>query len=554
MRSSPTSAGAKVLVIGLDGATPELLTRWVAEGKLPNIASVAERGHLGPLRSTPNFLSSSAWPSFVTGLQPGNHGVFYFRDRVPGTYQTTYQNASQRDGIAMWSALSEAGRRIGSLFVPMTWPVVPVNGVLASGWLAPSIHDPHFCHPKEYVERILKVCPDFHLHTGMTEYVRKGNYAEPLAQKKRLLRYKADVAVDLLRNDAWDLFITVFHETDPTQHFFWHFQDPNHPQYNMPGAEAFRSAVFDMYREADDAVGRLLEVVGDDSYVFIMSDHGAGPNTRCYLYLKNLLRAHGLEVPRRPSLSGRIARWMRVLALHTVPEPVRHRILFRFKGLREKLATKAFEADVDWAKTRAYAFWCGTASEPWLNVRGRDPEGIVEPGEEYDRVAAQVADAVLETLDPATGEPLVQAVRRKDEMYWGPHLNRAPDLFIAWRPDVVVNGLQMGPQGQVIDRPVVEDPRTGDHRPDGILAAAGPRGSFGTAPTDANIADLAPTIYGLLDMAPPHPMDGRAWTELFPQAVRVHPPARDKVTTLAGEHTSHEDEVIEKRLEDLGYL
>ncbi|MGQ9730652.1 MAG: alkaline phosphatase family protein [Candidatus Zipacnadales bacterium] len=552
MRSQ--SAGAKVIVIGLDGATPDLLNRWVAEGKLPNIASVAERGYIGPLRSTPNFLSSSAWPSFATGLQPGNHGIFYFRDRIPGTYQTTYQNASKRDGIALWSALSLAGKRVASLFVPMTWPVVPVNGILVSGWLAPSIHDPYFAYPREFTARALQVVPHFHIHSGMTEYVRKGNYAEPLRQKLALLKDKADVAVDVLGSEYWDLFMVVFHETDPVQHFFWHFQDPTHPQYNMPGAESFRSAVFELYRAADEAVGRLLEIVGEDAYIFIMSDHGAGPNTRGYLYLKNLLRAHGLEVSRPPSLTGATARWLRKMALHTVPEPVRHRILFRFKGLRERLARRAFETDVDWAKTQAYAFWCGTASEPWLNVRGRDPEGIVEPGEEYDQVVQRVTELLHEALDPLSGEPVVQAVRSKQEIYCGPYVDRAPDLFIEWRPDVVVHGLRMGPQGEIINKPVVEDPRTGDHRPFGVLVAAGPPGTVGESPQNANIADLAPTIYGLLDMAPPHPLDGRAWTELFPQVVRVHPPDREEITTLTEPTSAREAEAVEKRLEDLGYL
>ncbi len=293
-------------------------------------------------------------------------------------------------------------------------------------------------------------------------------------------------------------------------------------------------------------------MVGDDTFVFIVSDHGAGPNTRGHLYLKGLLRATGLEA--KKAVGGVDGHKLYRAVTSMIPTAWRHRVLFRFRKLRASLARRAFEADIDWTRTQVYTFYCGGASEPWLNVKGRDPDGIVEPGDEYERVVERLTEVMLNALDPASGRPVVRRVLRKEELYEGPDVNRAHDLFVDWEPRMVVNGLQIGQGGQVLQAPVLDEGRTGDHRPYGVYVAAGPKGSVGEAARDACIADIAPTVYGLLDVAPPHPLDGRPWTEVFPQALRVQPPEREDIHSLNSEPKSGDAAIIEKRLEDLGYL
>lgn len=546
-------SGAKVIVIGLDGVSPDLVRRWTDSGDLPNLADVAERGCLGDLLSTPNAMSPAAWSSFVTGLEPGNHGVFYFMDRIPGTYQVRYVSSRTRDGVPIWTALSAAGKRVASLFVPLTYPAVEVNGVLASGWLAPSLGDPAYAFPSDLPGRILAIAPDFQLHTGMTEFVRRGRYAEALERKKTSLRAKAKVAADLLGSETWDLFMVAFDETDPVQHYFWHFLDADHPDHDAEGATAFEDAIFQIYRLADEEVGTLLSQVGDDSYVFIMSDHGQGPNTRGRLYLKGLLRAAGLQVDAEVGLARRTEQLAHRLAARLLPSRAKHRLAARFRGLHERLVHTSFAGDIDWSSTRAYSFWSNGCAEPWVNVKGRDPEGIVDPGDDYEATLADVAELVMEATDPKTGETVAESVVRRDEAYHGPHVDRAPDLLVNWRPDIVVSGLRCGRTGELIDTPVAEDLRTGAHRREGLLLACGPKGELGRCPQPAGIADLAPTIYGLLDVAPPHPLDGRPWLELFPDALHIRDPEADSVISAAGGGDA-EAELVEQRLADLGYL
>jgi len=551
MTSSP---GARVLVIGLDGASPTLVQRWIDSGDLPNLAAIAERGCFGTLLSTPNAMSPAAWSSFVTGLEPGNHGIFYFMDRIPGTYQVRYVSSQTRDGVPFYTALSAAGKRVASLFVPLTYPAVEVNGVLASGWLAPSLEDPAYCFPADLPARMLAAAPDFQLHTGMTEFVRRGRYAEALARKKASLRAKAKVALDLLGSELWDLFVVVFDETDPVQHYFWHFLDPEHPQHEPEAAQAFGDAIPQIYRLADEAVGEFLSVVGEESHVFVISDHGQGPNTRGRLYLKGLLRASGLQADAKRGPRSKAARFAHDVASRVLPSRVKHRLAARFRGLHESLVHTSFAGDIAWGATRAYSFWANGCAEPWINVRGRDPEGIVDPGDDYEATVAEIVETVMEATDPATGEAVAERVARRDELYYGPHVERAPDLLVDWRPDVVVEGLRCGRTGEIIDAPVAEDLRTGGHRREGLLVACGPREGMGQCPQSANIADLAPTIYGLLGIAPPHPLDGRPWLELFPDAMHIRDPEQDAVGTAGSDEGGADAEVVEKRLEDLGYL
>jgi predicted AlkP superfamily phosphohydrolase/phosphomutase len=606
----PRRPSPSVVVIGLDGADPHLVRRFIDQGHLPHLASLAERGTLEPLLSSPNAMSPAAWSSFVTGLDPGNHGIFYFLDRVPGTYETRYVNAQSRDGTPLWSALSAHGRRVCSLFVPLTYPAVEVNGILASGWLAPSIDDPRYAHPPDLARRIRAVTPEFTLHTGMTEFVRRGRYEEALDRKIRSLQAKAQVAADLLASERWDLFTVVFDETDPIQHYFWHFLDSAHPEFTPEGNRRFGDAILRIYQAADEAVGKLLALTGDDTVVFVISDHGYGPNQRAHLYLKGLLQAHGLQVLARRGLLSRAASGAYRALTRGLPSGLKHRLAGRFRSVHERLETLSYAGDIDWPSTRAYTFWSSGCSEPWINLRGRDPQGAVSPGADCDALVEDLREIILSATDPRTGEPVAQGVSAKADLYHGPHLDRAPDLLIHWRPDLVVSGLAThrrtasaspasvgrSPSSDaapvhgsrftvpavVVSDPIAEDLRTGNHRREGLLLTSSRRPSpsavavpgtaryqraavAGGEPSSVpvpcppspvrrrSLTDLAPTIYALLGVPPPHPLDGRPWTDLFPEAAPLLEPSHASITEASG-MTDADLEILERRLSDLGYL
>lgn len=547
----------KLVVIGMDGADPQLVSRWAAEGHLPALKSLQDRGCAGVLTSTPNAMSPAAWSSFATGLGPGRHGVFYFLDRRPGTYDLMHAGPKTRTGKTFWRAMSEGGKRVAILHEPMTYPAEAVNGVQLCGWLAPGVNAPGYTYPADFLTELRREFPGFELHTGMTEYVRRDRYDLALQKKLGSIAVKGKMARWVYQREAWDCFVTVFDETDPISHYFWHYLDPAHPEHRPNTSQRYDLAILDTYRAVDEEIGRLLELVPPDAHVVVMSDHGSRANSRGPLYLKGLLRQMRLEVPREQG-ARRGASLLHGLA-DKLPSTLKHAAVGKFPGLAERLLTRSSTGDIDYARSRAYTFWCNGCAEPWLNVAGRDPQGIVQPGKEYDRLVEAIREALLGAVEAESGEPLVSAVHRAEEAYQGPYVDRAPDLLVDWTPTVVTAGLRTRYEGQeiVVTEPSSEDLRRGNHRREGLLIAAGPRIAPAPAPEGIGIEDLAPTFLALLETPLPGPVDGRVLSEVFgglAAGAEAPAPAAAETPQNDSAYTAEEEAAVEERLKDLGYL
>lgn len=544
----------KLIVIGMDGADPALALHWANQGRLPALQALLQRGQGGVLLSTPNAMSPAAWSSFATGLNPGRHGVFYFLDRKPGTYELMHSGAQTREGTTFWRAMSEAGKRVAILHEPITYPAEPVNGVQLCGWLAPDANAAGYSYPPEFATEVRQNFPDFVLHTGMTEFVRRERYDLALEKKLISIRTKGRLARWVFEREDWDCFVTVFDETDPISHYFWHFMDENHPEHQADTAGRYDAAVLETYRAVDEEIGKLLELVPAHAHVFVMSDHGARRNSRGPLYLKGLLRAMGLEVEKAQGGKGG-ASVLHSMAERLLPSRLKHRAAGAFPGVASRLLTSSTTGDIDFAHSRAYTFWCNGCAEPWLNVSGRDPQGVVAQGEEYESIAEQVREALLQATEAGSGKPLVTAVHKASEVYQGPHLDRAPDLLVEWSDTVVEQGLRTSFAGQeiVVSEACGEDLRTGNHRREGLLIAAGPRVEPGPTPEGIAIQDLAPTFLSLLDVPAPGPLDGRPLHGVVRDLAEATaaPPSPAAPTSA---YTVEEEAAVEERLRDLGYL
>ncbi len=548
----------QIIIIGMDGADPDLVLRWAGEGRLPAIQKLLDRGCGGTLWSTPKAMSPADWYSFATGLNPGRHGVFYFLDRKPGTYELMHAGSRTRDGLSFWKAASLAGKKVAILHEPMTYPAEELNGVQVCGWLAPGANAPGYTYPTELAAELRAEFPDFVLHTGMTEFIRRGRYDLALEKKLTSARVKGKLARHIYQRDNWDLFLTVFDETDPVSHYFWHFMDPAHPEHQPDTAQRYDEAIVDVYRVVDEEIGRLLELAPDDAHIFVMSDHGSTRNSRGALYLKGLLRAMGLEMgSEHRGAAAAAAGVAHRLADRLLPSRVKHWAAERFSGLASRVLTASAAGDINYERSRAYTFWCNGCAEPWLNVVGRDPRGLVRPGPEQEQLVGELREALLGAREAASGEPLVQAVDLASDVYWGPHLDRAPDLLVHWTDTVVQAGLRTSYQGReiVVTEPCAEDLRRGNHRREGLLVAAGPRITAGQMPQDVSIMDLAPTFLAMLGVPEPGELDGRARNDLVAdlRATRGDAP-EPGAAEAAVPYSAEEEAAVEERLRDLGYL
>ncbi|MCK6528805.1 alkaline phosphatase family protein [Myxococcota bacterium] len=538
--------GRRLLIVGWDGATPELVEPWVEQGHLPNLAALMGRGAYGRLRSVIHPLSPQAWASCVTGLNPGRHGLYDFGRRLPGTYQVELVTSRDRSGVPLWSRVGEAGGASVVVNVPITWPPEAVRGAMVTGMHTPSLA--RGLWPPDLWEQVRRAVPDYRIDAMSFDYESRDAFLADLAAgidgRMRMFGYLWE----------WfrpDLGFLVFTETDRVQHSLW-------KQSCLPGEGQERAtwryahAIRDVYQRLDSALGDLRAMVGDDCAVVVLSDHGFGSLDRD-VYLNAVLEDMGLLAVRRPAPTGALSRLARRLPGPLRPSP--------WKGAAEAAldgTPRPAFGDVDWERTRAYA--SGLFGGIHLNLRGREPSGTVPPGPEAEAVLSRVERALLELRDPDDGQPIVDRVHRREALYRGPRAAEAPDLLVVMRGYryMTRSGREIGRPGELVVPPAVD--HSGNHRLDGILAMAGPGISPGVRLEQPHILDVAPTALALMGLPVPLDLDGRPLERAFPglgwryAAPGELSPSDGGARPAPEALLDRERDAMVRRLEGLGYL
>lgn len=552
----------RVLVIGLDGVPWTLIERWAAMGVMPNVARMIAAGASGHLASTMPPTSGPAWSSFATGKGPGKTGIYDFLYRRRGSYVFPPVNASMRDGASLWRLASEAGRRVVVVNVPISYPVEPVNGVLVSGWMTPYFAT-DFTWPPEVGAELKKVVGDYRIYPSET--FSEGRRDSFFKACDELLDMLTAANLHLMTTREWDLFVTVYFDTDRVLHQLWHYLDPEHPWRSAEDKADLSGPVRRYFSRLDRDIGRLCEKAGDDVRVVLMSDHGMGRATN-FVVLNNLLLdlgilritsdwkarlkafafRHGLTLRNVHRLADRIG-----LAKHA-----EYKTGYGLDPLLKKLFL-SFD-DVDWTSTRAYSFGRHYGAL-FLNVKGREPLGCVEPGADFARTRDEIAEQLVSYIDPRLGRPLVSHCLRGEDVYQGARSGEAPDLVVLpFDESDIFYGLSDFGSNRVWDRTYRY---SGMHRDHGLIVASG----HGLCPAytieGASIVDLAPTFLHWLGVEVPDDMDGRVLQELMEERVRATTPVRrvaaSPVVAQPGAQRSFsidEEREIMQRLRDLGYL
>ena len=594
----------KVLVFGVDALSPVLVERWTAGGLLPNFSRLRESGQWGALRSTGEFSSPQAWPSFMTGVNPGRHGIFSFIQHVPGTYDVEHVTSRNLQAPTIFQLLSEAGARVAALNVPCTYPLAPLNGVGIADWLCPSINSPGSTYPAELAGKLHAKYGEYPFHVDVKRHARAGRYDRALTNALEGIRVKDEAARDLYAQGPWDLFALAFVETDAIQHYFWHFSDPTHPLYAQMDRARWGEPILIVYQAIDKLLGEWLERVDEDTTVLVMSDHGGAIFNRGQTYMPALLRELGLLVEKRKrgGLGRPMRRGLQSVGemLHgSMPKQMKMRLYHHpwTQRLVERFFARSFTANNDWTKTRAYSYYWDTA--PWINVIGREPAGIVAPGAEYETVRETILTALRSATDEATGQPAIERAYRREEVYAGPCLEYMPDIGIWWNRAIPLEGpLRLGNGTRISEQGMDVSGITGGHDPLGSVGLHGPgvpgglpiasqpasqivdAGSsvsltvsvIGLPPLSyqwafeglpiagAKIEDLAPTILTLLGQPVPRHMEGESLVEgesrVEGGGSRVAEKAGEicEPVTTAHPYSASEESIVEERLRNLGYM
>ncbi len=542
-----------LLIIGFDGATFDLIRPWAAEGYLPHLARLMAGGVTADLASTLPPVTSPAWPTFMTGVNPGKHGVFDFIQ--PHGENFTLVNATRIRQPTLWQRLSALGYRVGVLNVPVTYPPQPVNGFVVTDILSP--RNATISHPADLIARYqdtpgpdgrplgpYRVAPD-------VQY-KPGNEAEFIADIYDLIDAHGRWALTLMTAEPTDVLMVHFIAMDVAKHALWRFMDHSHARYED---SPYEHAIRDGYARVDAWIGRLMAQLPPGSSTVVMSDHGFGPlknmvNLNVFFLDKGLLKLkrdamtqlkawafrHGIT----PSTAYQ---WVSRLGLQNTIARVS-------KKARNDIVGKFLSFDsVDWNRTIAYSM--GHVGQVYLNRAGREPHGIVTDAD-YDRRLAEVSDALAELRD-GHGAPLLTNLWRGHDVYHGPYAELGPDLHLELDHYAMIACPLFATEGRVLTNQIRGD--SGCHRREGIFIAQGAGVRAGLALPEASILDLAPTLLHLLGQPVPRLMDGRVLTEALADPAPVRFVEEDAADLAAVQgFGAGESEQIEERLRSLGYL
>ena len=557
------SKSNKVFIISLDGATFSVINPLVKQGYMPALAMLMSQSVCAELESVVPPVTAPAWTSFMTGKHPNKHGIFDFARFNPERYTWTINNARDIRSKTLWQILTEHGKRLVVLNLPYTYPPYEVNGVLVAGWDAP-LTDAPFSHPPEVSSDILRTFPDYKENLWVSELhpLRSDSQFDQFTRKlKTGFKQQARIAMDLLARENWDVFMVHFQQTDWIQHKLWMYieQGCNDPSDHSPKVEATR----DCYRQFDSLVGQLLRQVEPHApTTILLSDHGFGRlmgNIHANSYLKqwgylSLLpraeeRLHDVKKFFRDSKYKAVRELYRTVVATTnrFDDDGEQRHDSWADNAQSVMSSRA--ATWDWSRTKAALVYAYQMGFVYVNVAGRGPQGIVQPGSEYESIITDLTARFSQIRHSRTGEDLLLDVVRGTSIYPAAETGVAvPDLVLVPR------------DGYNFSFAITEAPpqvsEEGTHRHNGVLVIQGDTVTDPGPNFQPDLIDVAPTILHLLGLPLPSDLDGRVLQEALSsgQEIRYQEVDNSRTLPIAEGYTRQEEEIVAQRLTGLGYL
>jgi predicted AlkP superfamily phosphohydrolase/phosphomutase len=540
----------KVYVIGFDGATWRFIQPLVEKGEMPNFQRLMEHGSYGELTSTIPFQSAAAWVTFMTGKNSGKHGVYMFQDYDALSYSYVGRTANSRyfSGQTIFDIVSQMGGKVTAIRVPMTYPAWPINGLMVSGFPTPG-DTPDSFHPPELRDELgSSAQPE---QSDFRELSTEEQAATLEAQMERL----SELVSRLMDRDH-DLFMVVHRISDEVHHFFIGFVDPRTPAYDPEKAAKYGDLVNHFYRKMDQTLGETLDRLGPDDTVLVISDHGGNITPPRQFNLNVWLAQQGLLTPKREAKGLReqiyalnqkmLPARLRTALRQAAPRSVKGELRQMWKGLQE----------IDFEKTQAYHFpmKCPPLAGIVINLKGRQDQGVVEP-KDYESLRERIMLYLREVRDPRTGENVVANVFKREELFEGPYIDRAPDIIV-WCNGMYKEGpLAAGPLiGEVPYDELVQVP--GSHDEKGIFLAMGPGVEQGKVLEGARLIDVPPTILHAMELPVPSDMDGHVLTEVFLDRERKVASVDLALSRQSEESylSDDEEQLIKEKLKGWGYL
>jgi len=538
----------KILIVGLDGGSWNVLNLMFKKGLLKNLKNIIKNGASGILKSTHPPASPPAWTSFLTGVNPGKHGIFGFTKKSnANSYTLIPVNRLDIKKPSMWRILSDRGKKIISINVPMTFPPEKVNGYIITGMMTPDTVS-NFTYPaslkKELFDAGIKYRIDIS-HNINKEYTTNQQIIENNAKKffddlYDLTQNRLKTSLYLLEKE-WDIFMTVFVGTDRLQHFLWDYIDERKTK-NIK----ITKKIYEYYNYLDECIYKIFKYVDDNITFIIISDHGFG---RCQgnFYLNKWLKEQGfLKLKKKTWL-------LKVLKKIAKSCGLTSNKISKYSKSQITQKIRSWGSFIDWKHSKAYFSNINGIN---INLKGRELYGCVQPGKEYEKRRQELIQKLLSIKDPSTNQPIIHKVYKKEEIFKGEFLNDAPDLLISFSETMGYIAFKTD-----YDVPNILDKDLrirGNHRMDGIYIMNGKHIKSGVK-CEAEIVDIFPTIFYLLHQPIPEYVDGHVLKEIIRDEFLYSNPIRyvaqnGQITEQTYTYSEDETEKIKSKLKGLGYM
>jgi len=434
-----------VVVVGLDGVPYSFVNRMIGESVFSHLGRLFGDGSWKRMNSVLPTVSSVAWSSFMTGKNPGKHNIYGFQDRRPRTYDTYIPLSTDMKSDTLWEVIGRTGRRVGVMNVPVTYPPREVNGFLVGCFLSPDLNKATY--PRQLARKLSELGYRIDVDPWKGREKDKTPFLDDLNE---VLSRRAATMFYLMEHEEWDFFMTHFMGTDRINHFLWE-------QMEL-GEGPYAAAFLDYYRKIDEMIAGLVSRLDGRTTLAVLSDHGFC-TLKKEVYINHWLVDGGWLV---------------------------------FDNQNEQSIKEIDE------RSRAFSLDPGRI---YVNLRGREPKGSVAPGDEYERVRAELAEGLAELTDPDSGEQMIEKVVKREEIYFGDSFDAAPDLIAVPRRGYDLKGALNRPElthkGELVGMHTFED------------AFLFIRGEEITR-DEFSIVDVMPTVLSLLRVPIPSDVDGRS--------------------------------------------
>lgn len=551
----------KVVLLGIDGATFALLGSWMEAGHLPHLKQLTRKGVWGELESTRPPTTAPAWVACVTGSNPGQHGVFDFRESPLLDPRRPLISSRSVRAPTLWQILGHHGRQVGLLNVPVSYPPQPVDGFVVGGMLSPGPGS-DYAYPRELRDELNARGYVIDVEIQKYDVEAEADATRFLDDVEAALHKRAEALFYLMDSRPWQFLMAVFVAADRIQHLFWKtLADAESTFYHAPAAPRLRERILAIYQALDRIVGQVVARVDadGDTDLFVVSDHGFG-STKAWINVNRWLQEQGW-LRLKPGAALRKRLFYEAMKLNDtplvkrlLPESLGRAVRGRVRGGRSVFKTDLDQC-IDWEHTKAF-FASIPAQGIYINVK-RGDIGVVEPGAEHEALRHEIHERLLALTDPRSGERIVDRVWFREELYHGSQTHLAPDVLFVARDYAYLGRELLGTRGAV---ETSMNWANGFHRMNGVFLAYGPRVRRGQHFDGATMVDIAPTLLYDLGLPVSSNMDGQVLTGALDADFVAANPIRHEAPLGEAErgdregYTDDERAEVEGRLAALGYI